>query len=203
MENKKISASGYGFAIVSTAIFEQYLKENQIKEKKIISYFSKNNNAFYDLTAKGAFIPIHHLNYDRYSLYFSVGQFDERLLIDWNIIATWEDFNLKVDNSNFIWAIDFEEMEKWNISKLKKAGNFIESVYYDINDNEHIEYKAIKFILPEAKYNVKIYGLKRKIITEDGRENYGFLAELIETNELTSKIDISEINFREIFKNDE
>jgi len=35
--------------------------------------------------------------------------------------------------------------------------------------------------------------------TEDRQENYGFLLELVKTNEFTSKVDSSEINFRELY----
>ena len=62
-EDKKISTMGYGFVIVSPDIFEHCRKERNIKDKKMISYFSKDNESFYDFTAKGAFIPVHHLIY--------------------------------------------------------------------------------------------------------------------------------------------
>jgi hypothetical protein len=200
MEDKKISALGYGFAIVSPGIFEQCRKDRQIKDKKMLSYFSKDNNAFYGFISQGAFIPVHHVNYDRYFLCFSVGQLNDSLLNDWNIQVSWQNFNLQIDNSNSIWAIEFAEMDKWSINKLNKSGNCIEGVYYDIDDNEHIEYKAIKYCLPEGKYDVKIYGLSRKIKTHEEKENYGFLFELIKTESFTSKTDPSETNFRELFE---
>ncbi|MDR0712871.1 MAG: hypothetical protein LBF89_01205 [Bacteroidales bacterium] len=142
MENKKISAMGYGFAIVSPQIFEQCRRERQVKDRKMLSYFSKDNNAFYDFISRGAFIPVHHINYDRYSVCFSIGQFDDLFLNDWNIQAVWQNFNLHIDSSNSIWAIEFAEMEKWSINRLNKSNDCIEGVYYDMNDNKHIEYKA-------------------------------------------------------------
>jgi hypothetical protein len=72
MEMKKISTMGYGFVIVSPNIFEQCRKDNNIKDRKMIKYFSKDNKAFYEFISKGAFIPIHHLNYDRYTLFGNV-----------------------------------------------------------------------------------------------------------------------------------
>jgi hypothetical protein len=200
MENKKISSMGYGFVIVSPAVFEQCRIDRNIKDKKMISYFSKDNDSFYQFISKGAFFPIHHINYDRYTLFFSVGKYDEDLLNDWNIETSWESFNLQIDGSNTIWAMEIEQMEKWSIKKLNKSIDFIEGIYYDINDNEHIEYKGIKYNLPENKYDVKIYGLSRKIKTKDAMENYGFLFELIETEKFKSKIDPSEIDFGKLYK---
>lgn len=62
-----------------------------------------------------------------------------------------------------IWAVGIDEMEKWNIKNLDQESGYIKGFYYDINDNEHIEYKAIRYNIPSNKYEVKIYGLARKI----------------------------------------
>ena len=200
MEEKKISAMGYGFVIVSPMIFEQCRKDKNIKAKKMISYFSKDNAFFYYCISKGALIPIHHINYDRYTLLFSVGKYDESLLDNWKIQKVWNGFNLQINSSNEVWALEIGEMEKWNIKSLNKQTGHIEGVYYDINDNEHVEYKAIKYNLPENQYDVKIYGLSRKVKNNSGMENYGFLFELTKTESFVSKIDPSEINFRELFE---
>ena len=46
-------------------------------------------------------------------------------------------------------------MEKWNIKNLDQESGYIKGFYYDINDNEHIEYKAIRYNIPSNKYEVK------------------------------------------------
>lgn len=200
MINKKISSTGYGFVIVSPTIFEQCRKEKSVKAKKMISYFSKDNDFFYYCISKGALIPIHHINYDRYELLFSIENQHESILNEWIIQAVWGEFNLQVDSSNEIWALEIEEMEKWNIKNLNKQTGYLKGVYYDIKDNEYTEYKGIKYNLPQGKYNVKVYGLSRKIKTDNGMENYGFLFELNSTEEFNLKIDPSQINFRELFE---
>ena len=199
MDAKKISTLGYGFVIVSPTIFEHCRKDRNITDRRMISYFSKDNNAFYDFISKGAFIPIHHLIYDRYSLYFSLSQFEKSLLDTWNVKTTWESFNLHIDSSNSVWAMEIEEMEKWSIRNLNKYGDCLKGVYYDIYENEYTEFKAIKYNLPEGKYDVKIYGLVRKVKTNNDRENYGFLIELSETESFTSTTDSSETNFSRLF----
>ena len=120
MEDKKISTQGYGFVIVSAEIFEQCRKDKSINDRKMISYFSKDNDSFYDFIRKGAFIPVHHIIYDRYSLYFSIGKYDKKLIKDWNVKIQWSNFNLAVDNSNLVWAIEIDEMEKWSLKKIEK-----------------------------------------------------------------------------------
>jgi len=199
MEDKKISTQGYGFVIVSAEIFEQCRKDKSINDRKMISYFSKDNDSFYDFIRKGAFIPVHHIIYDRYSLYFSIGKYDKKLIKDWNIKIQWSNFNLAVDNSNSVWAIEIDEMEKWSLKKLKKIEQ-IEGKYYDIDENEYTEYKALKYNIPENKYNVNIYGLEKKVKNKTDRENYGFLFELMNVDKFVSNTDSSEIDFSKLFK---
>ena len=165
----------------------------------MISYFSKDNDSFYDFITKGAFIPVHHIIYDRYSLYFSIGKYDKKLIKDWNIKIQWSNFNLAVDNSNSVWAIEIDEMEKWSLKKLKKIEQ-IEGKYYDIDENEYTEYKALKYNIPENKYNVNIYGLEKKVKNKTDRENYGFLFELMNVDKFVSNTDSSEIDFSKLFK---
>ena len=90
-------------------------------------------------------------------------------------------------------------MEKWSLKKLKDREH-IEGVYYDIDDNEYTEYKALKYNIPKNKYNVNIYGLEKKVKNNNDRENYGFLFELIKVDKFVSNTDSSEINFHELFK---
>jgi len=200
MGNKKISALGYGFVIISPEIFEECRKERKIKTKKIISYFSKDNDFFYYCITKGALIPIHHINYDRYTLLFSIGKYNKSDLNDWKILTKWNNFNLQVGLSNEIWVVGIDEMEKWNIKNLDQQSGYITDIYYDINDNEHTEYKAIRYIIPSNKYKVQIYGLVRKIQNKDEMENYGFLFELTEVKFLNSKTDPSETDFSQLFE---
>ena len=105
-----------------------------------------------------------------------------------------------VGASNEIWAVGIDEMEKWNIKNLDQESGYIKGFYYDINDNEHIEYKAIRYNIPSNKYEVKIYGLARKIKNKNGMENYGFLFELTQVQILTSKTDPSETDFSKLFE---
>ena len=200
MENKKISALGYGFVIISPEKFEQWRKNKNIKAKKVISYFSKDNDFFYYCITEGVLIPIHHINYDRYTLLFSIGKCEKSKLNGWEIQAEWNGFNLQVGASNEIWAVGIDEMEKWNIKNLDQESGYIKGFYYDINDNEHIEYKAIRYNIPSNKYEVKIYGLARKIKNKNGMENYGFLFELTQVQILTSKTDPSETDFSKLFE---
>lgn len=199
MESNKISTSGYGFVLLSPFVFEQCRKEFKVRSKKMISYFSKNNEFFYMCVKNGALLPIHHLHYDSYELLFSVGKYKEDLLHNWDIKAIWKNFNLQVDKSQTIWALEIDEMEKWNLYNIVNKER-IEGVYYDINDNEFIENKGIKFNLPENKYDVTIYGLQRKIKTKEGIENYGFLFELNIVDTFTSEIDPSEVDFRNLYE---
>lgn len=56
--DKPISSNGYGIAVVSAEIFQELCKEHRIRSKKMLTYFDKNHNVFYDFIKKGAFVPI-------------------------------------------------------------------------------------------------------------------------------------------------
>lgn len=200
MENrKKINAMPYGFALVSVNTFENCRKQEKIRTKKMLSFFDKNHNQFYKFILEGAFLPIHHLINDRYTLFFSVnGEVLSDVDENWNKVEIWKKFPLYIDSSNSIWAIEFEEMESWNHDIYKDADS-ITGVYYDLNDNPHIDYKAIKYTISEGFYSVDIIGLKKKII-EGRRENYGFLFILTQIEKITMLSDSSEINFHALFE---
>lgn len=202
IENKKISSAGYGIALISPTIFEQCRKKNKIRTKKMLSYFDSNNEIFYDFISDGAIVPIHHLIYDRYSLFFETTENNNLDLSKWEIICDWEFFNLTIDNSNSLWLLSFEELENWNIKKLAGEES-IDSVYYDINDNPHIEYKAIKFTFPfSGQYCLSISGLKKKLLSKNNRENYGFLFKFKGKEKDIDYLDPSEINFHKLFEDD-
>lgn len=51
--DKPISSSGYGIAVVSAQTFQELCKEHRIRSKKMLTYFDKNHNVFYDFIKKG------------------------------------------------------------------------------------------------------------------------------------------------------
>ncbi len=194
--DKKISALGYGFALLSPNLFERLRKENKIRSKKMLSFFDTNNSFFYEFISKGAFLPLPRIPYDRYELFFDFSEFPSSLQ-GWEIEDTWDNFNLIIEEDN-LWVLNFEELEKWNYKNLNQKQS-IEGVYYDFEDNEYMDYRGIKYMLPSGNYNVKIFGLKKINFISDELENYGFLFNLTPIEFPRESPDISEINFNTMF----
>lgn len=197
--SKKINAMPYGFALISLQLFEELRSQQKIKTKKMLSYFDKNNDVFYNFISQGSFLPLNHLVNDRYSLYFSVDSSVKDISDEWLNLISWDSFYLSIDTSNSLWAIEFAEIESWTQKKYIDTDS-INGVYYDINDNAHEDYKAIKYEIPKGQYNVRIIGLRKKELSEDDRENYGFHFILTSTNSVKEISDPTETNFHTLFE---
>lgn len=196
MENKKISALGYGFAILSPIVFEKLRKEYKIRSKKMLSFFDANNSSFYDFISKGAFLPLARIPYDRYELFFDFsGEAD--IPKDWKMKNSWKGFNLTIEEDS-LWALNFEELENWKYDDLVEKKS-IEGVYYDFDDNEYIDYKGIGYELPTGKYIVEICGLEKKNFVKDELENYGFLFRFKSVQTFIKSSDSSETDFSTMF----
>lgn len=196
---KKINAMPYGFALISMNAFEESRKSNKIRTKKMLSYIDQNHFYFCELISKGAFIPIHHLINDRYSLFFSINNISSMIEDVWDIVISWKYFSLYIDEEDGLWAVEFAEINSWNPQQYKSV-DYIEGVYYDLQDNPHTDYKAIRYSIPKGLYNVEILGIKKKNITENRRENYGFVFKLTSVEKLSKSLDPSEVNFHALFE---
>ena len=113
--DKFIDAMGYGMALLSPSLFEDYRKKFNIRTKKMLSFFDKHNDVFYNFIDKGLFLPLNNIGAYPYKIFFSLGEIE--LLKGWEIIDKWEPFNLEIAD-NTLWAFSFEQMQNWNYNKL-------------------------------------------------------------------------------------
>ena len=70
--DKPISSNGYGIAVVSAETFQELCKEHRIRSKKMLTYFDKNHNVFYDFIKKGAFVPIPRIRAYYYQIFITI-----------------------------------------------------------------------------------------------------------------------------------
>ena len=114
--DKPISSNGYGIAVVSAETFQELCKEHRIRSKKMLTYFDKNHNVFYDFIKKGAFVPIPRIGAYYYQIFITIN--DNRTTDEeWDFIPTEETFFLEVKDEA-LWVCSFEQME--NIEKNDK-----------------------------------------------------------------------------------
>lgn len=198
--DKIISSQGYGIGIVSAPIFQELYKKHKIRTKKMLTYFDKNNNSFYDFIQNGAFIPISHIQNYYYQVFFNIGnaEFTDN---QWLFIHTWGTFNLEVKDET-IWVFSFEQMEHWCYKDLQDIAS-IETYYYLSYEGEkNIAYKGVKYTIPNGKYSVKIIGMRRKQVEseEKFRKGYAFLLQLNKVDEFTQSNDSSLLDFSILYQ---
>lgn len=188
-----ICTQGYGLCIFSLSVLLQCCKDYAVKSRNLLAFFDKHNDFFYYCLSKGALIPIHHLDFEELLISFNIGRVDNDKISQYGKLkSSWKGFNLAV-LSNEIWVVQLDYLRKWTPSIFKNKER-IEGSYYDINDVEHSENKAVKLFIPSGNYNVNIYGIE-----ESRDRKHSLIFELFSATELLSNVDVSEINFRNIY----
>lgn len=192
---KLLDAMGYGIGIISPSIFEAKRKEHKIKTKKMLSFFDKNNDVFYDFINNGAFIPLPKLPSYYYQVFFSFGSSEP--LKEWQIAKSWDGFQIEVSD-NILWVLSFEKIQNWNYRELL-TNREIET-FYMYEDKKNIAYKGILYDIPDGKYNVKISGLRHTLNKEEFRNTFAFLFNLGLITEFKKSKDPTEIDYRVMFQ---
>ena len=198
--DKPISSSGYGIAVVSAQIFQELCKEHKIRSKKMLTYFDKNHNIFYDFIKKGALVPIPHIRAYYYQIFITIN--DNRTTYEeWDFIPTEESFFLEVKDEA-LWVCSFEQMENWKYKDLENCTT-IETYYYLSYEGErYTAYGAAKYAIPNGKYKIKIIGLRSKKVEKDEkfRKGYAFLMQLEKVDNIPNIADSTQLDFSKLFE---
>lgn len=192
---KLLDSAGYGIGIISPRIFEEKRKEKKIKTKKMLSFFDKNNDIFYDFINNGAFLPISKLFGYYYQVFFKFGGNEQ--LKEWHIVKIWNGFQIEVSD-NSLWVLNFEQIQNWNYEKILN-NNEIET-FYMYENKKNIAYKGLRYDIPNGKYNVKIIGLKNILYKERFRNTFAFLFDLELTTGFKKSNDPTQIDYTVMFR---
>ena len=197
--DKPISSSGYGIAVVSAQIFQELCKEHKIRSKKMLTYFDKNHNIFYDFIKKGALVPIPHIRAYYYQIFITIN--DNRTTYEeWDFIPTEESFFLEVKDEAH-WVCSFEQMENWKYKDLENCTT-IETYYYLSYEGErYTAYGAAKYAIPNGKYKIKIIGLRSKKVEKEEkfRKGYAFLIQLEKVDNIPNIADSTQLDFSKLW----
>ena len=198
--DKPISSSGYGIAVVSAQTFQELCKEHRIRSKKMLTYFDKNHNVFYDFIKKGAFVPIPRIRAHYYKIFITIN--DNRTTYEeWDFIPTEESFFLEVKDEA-LWVCSFEQMENWKYKDLENCTT-IETYYYLSYEGErYTAYGAAKYAIPNGKYKIKIIGLRSKKVEKEEkfRKGYAFLIQLEKVDNIPNIADSTQLDFSKLFE---
>ena len=198
--DKPISSSGYGIAVVSAQMFQEQCKEHKIRSKKMLSYFDKNNDVFYDFIKKGTFVPIPRIRAYYYQIFITIND-NKTAYEEWEFIPTEESFFLEVKDEA-LWVCSFEQMENWKYKDLENCTT-IETYYYLSYEGErHTAYSAAKYAIPNGKYKIKIIGLRSKKVEKDEkfRKGYAFLMQLEKVDNILNIADSTQLDFSKLFE---
>ena len=197
--DKPISSSGYGIAVVSAQTFQELCKEHRIRSKKMLTYFDKNHNVFYDFIKKGALVPIPHIRAYYYQIFITIN--DNRTTYEeWDFIPTEESFFLEVKDEA-LWVCSFEQMENWKYKDLENCTT-IETYYYLSYEGErYTAYGAAKYAIPNGKYKIKIIGLRSKKVEKEEkfRKGYAFLIQLEKVDNIPNIADSTQLDFSKLW----
>lgn len=201
MNTPHVESLGYGLAIVSVSGLEKMRKSLKIRSKKMLSFFDKNPTIFHDITQKGFFIPIPHIEMSDYVVNILVDG-NEGCLADWKILGEWGEFYINILEDD-VWVFSFEAMQEWNYSLYVKE-DILPSSY--ILDGQLVESsKGLRLNLARGVYALKIIGVKSLDQSHHYVGRYGFFLSLTPVREIPSSYvrDLSEIDYSDMFKNKE
>ena len=170
----EFSADGYGMSIISTDLFTEYLKNKRCRAKKILSYFDKNKELFFDSIRAGRFLPFYKIPSFQYSIFLSIDEQATELPVDYDVVFRYNNFYLEVGG-----------LGKACIARL----NYLEYQFEDIKQNlvekENIipsgpegvleKYYPVKgFEIRQGIYEFDLIGLERKERIERESKNYAY-----------------------------
>ncbi len=173
MTNKTITLSSYGIALLSENAVSAFLKENNIRSKKILKLFQENQSLYLDSLAKGVWIPILPIDATKYRI--KIANLDEVFGDEWEKTVEEEGFNLNVKDSLWVISVGI-------LSDLAKEILNNDNISYETLDGNML-YQGFKFECPSGKYTVKIEGYRRTIEREFPEPNFGYLFTLDQVSE--------------------
>ncbi|TGE29460.1 hypothetical protein [Hymenobacter metallicola] len=181
MSEKTVDVSGYGLYCLSIESFTSFLKSNNIKTKKLNSFFDKNRGILEEAIKDGSLLPISTINSISYNIevkYLSeASNFGE----EWQEVLNLDDCNLRVGNDAALWIGTLDTLDNWNPVEFKEK----ESISYETLDGETI-HSSQRFTITPADYKVQLLGFKRKKILPYPTANFKFVFELRETTSFDS-----------------
>lgn len=171
---KIVTTLSYGLSIISLENLQEFLREEKIRSKKLLSFFQKKDEKYLLSQQNGVWMPIPQINAGKY--FIKVKGFDMSFDDEFEEILEYAGFNINITNG--IWIGDIELMEPFEVNKY--VGD---SISYQTIDG-YTRYSGFKYDIPEGKYLISVKGYARKKEIEDKMAvNYGYQFEFKKVNE--------------------
>lgn len=170
---KIITTFSYGLCVVSLENLQEFLREEKIRSKKLLSFFQKKDKEYLLSQERGIWMPIPQINAGKYII--RVKGIDMSFDDEFEEILEYAGFNINITNG--IWIGDIELMQPFEVDKY--VGD---SISYQTIDG-YTRYSGFKYDIPEGRYRISVKGYARKKIEDYKAINYGFQFEFVKVDE--------------------
>ncbi len=170
---KIVTTFSYGLCVVSLENLQEFLREEKIRTKKLLSFFQKKDKKYLLSQQRGVWMPIPQINAGKYII--RVKDIDMPFDDEFEEILEYEEFNIKITNG--IWIGDIELMQPFEVDKYTG-----DSISYQTIDG-YTRYSGFKYNIPEGKYLISVKGYAKKEIVDRKAVNYGFQFEFKKVDE--------------------
>ncbi len=170
----EFSADGYGMSIISTDLLTEYLKNKKCRAKKLISYFNKNKELFFDSIKDGKILPFYQIPSFEYSIFISINDQDYEISTDYNEVFTYKNFYLEVGKLGRVCIASFDYLE-YQLENIKQNITDKEDVIPSGPESILEKYFPAKgFEIEKGIYEFDLIGLERKEKLERESKNFAY-----------------------------
>ena len=181
--DRVIEADGYGICLFSSSILQDFLKQEKIRKRKLLSLFQKEEELYLKTLEKGVWIPLSGIDCCGYVIKID-GQ-DEAFDDHWLKKVEYNGFNIDIKNGLWVTAINQLEPFEPNEYDLKKEEYYTTQPFHQEHYHSpkvrwyktldgYINYNAIKLDILDGKYLLLIQGYVRKEKVSN-KPNRGFV----------------------------
>ncbi len=170
----EFSADGYGMSIISTDLLTEYLKNKKCRAKKLLSYFNKNKELFFDSIKDGKILPFYQIPSFEYSIFISINDQDYEISTDYNEVFTYKNFYLEVGKLGRVCIASFDYLE-YQLENIKQNITDKEDVIPSGPESILEKYFPAKgFEIEKGIYEFDLIGLERKEKLERESKNFAY-----------------------------
>lgn len=181
----ELSADGYGIFVYSPSELIAFLKEKKSRSRKLLTYFDKNKDAFFEAISRGIILPFYKISDFEYRLSFSLEPDSPSDFEGFKEVYKADSFYLKVGSCETICFSSFNYLE-YSYPKIKE-GIYENGEQIPSGAESILEwYYSSRFInLSEGDYLFNLHGLAREEKLERQSKNYGFHFHIMPQTETT------------------
>ena len=184
----EISPYGYGIFLYSPDVLTGFLKSEKCRAKKLCTYFNKNKDIFFKAIENGIALPIYQITVNKYAIFVSINEVNEKLPKGWEQVYKYEDFFIQVGSSNKLCWASFDHFEYSEELIHKRPTRCMQIIPHGPTEVMLPVHEAIDVEIPQGYYSFNLIAYRRiEPLDETMEENrsrnyaYGFIFKYTDT----------------------